>query len=372
MKINFAILAPGKIAEKMAEAVTAIAEGQIFAAAPEGAELVKYAVASRDLKRAEGFAERWGFEKAYGSYEALALDPEVDLVYVASPHAFHYAHARLCLEHGKHVLLEKAFTLNEADSEKLIGLAREKGLLLAEAIWTRYMPARRILDEVIGSGIIGPVTALTANLHYAMEGKQRLTDLTLGAGALLDVGVYPINFALMAIHEEIRETASLVSMSKAGYDQEETVSLLFESGRLATLHSGMRSISDRKGFIYGKKGYIEVENINNPEKITVYDLDRRVILTPALPPQVNGYEYEVLACMEAIRDGQCECPQMPHDETLRVMRLCDSLRRQWGMVYPGEKEMGKEEFCKEAFCREEIGSEAAAGEDLCRKEGASL
>ena len=160
--MKFAILAPGKIAHSMARAVSEIEKIEC------------YAVASRDYGRAADFAEQWGFEKAYGSYEELAKDPQVELVYVASPHSHHYEHARLCLEHGKHVLVEKAFTVNARQAKKLIQLSEEKGLLLAEAIWTRYMPSRKMIDELLAEGVLGNVTSLTANLGYILPHVERM------------------------------------------------------------------------------------------------------------------------------------------------------------------------------------------------------
>ena len=179
--MKFAILAPGKIANSMAKAVSGIEK------------IERYAVASRDQERADIFAKKWGFEKAYGSYEAMVEDPQVELVYVASPHSHHYEHAKLCLEHGKHVLVEKAFTVNAQQAEELIRLSREKHLLLAEAIWTRYMPSRNMINEILASGVLGKVTSLTANLGYILPHVERMQNPELAGGALLDLGVYPIN-----------------------------------------------------------------------------------------------------------------------------------------------------------------------------------
>lgn len=343
--MKFAILAPGKIAQSMAQAVTGIQkQNREYLAetdwtvhekvSPSQIEL--YAVASRNFTRAQEFAKQWGFEKAYGSYEEMLEDKEVELVYVASPHSHHYQHAKMCLEHGKNVLLEKAFTVNAKQAEELIKLAREKGLLLAEAIWTRYMPSRSMLDDIIASGMIGEPFSLTANLGYAMQHKERLQNPELAGGALLDVGVYPINFAMMAFHEEITKVDTSVVMSPAGVDWVNSVTLTFEDGKMAVLHSSMLSPTDRLGVIYGEKGYIEVQNINNCEEIRVFDTEHQMIACHTVPEQINGYEYEVLACMKAMKEGNVECEEMPHSETLRVMRLLDDIRGQWGMEYPCE------------------------------------
>ena len=149
-----------------------------------------YAVAARDLDRAEAFAARYGFEKAYGSYGEMLLDPNVELVYIATPHSHHAEHMKLCIAHGKHVLCEKAFTLNAAQAREVAALAKEKGVYVAEAIWTRYMPSRAMINEVLASGVIGNITAMTANLCYPVSSRERCIQPELAGGALLDVGIY--------------------------------------------------------------------------------------------------------------------------------------------------------------------------------------
>lgn len=329
--MKFAILAPGKIAHSMARALTGLKSNLSYASSIE-----LYAVASRTFEKAQDFAQQWGFQKAYGSYEEMLEDKEVELVYVASPHSHHYQHAKMCLEHGKHVLLEKAFTVNASQAEELILLSREKGILLAEAIWTRYMPSRNMLDEIVESGVIGEPVSLMANLGYPMRYKERLQKPELAGGALLDVGVYPINFAMMVFHGNIEKMETTAVMSPEGVDWINSVTLTFEGGKMAILHSTMLSPTDRLGIIYGEKGYIEVENINNCEEIRVYNPEHQLVDCHKVPEQINGYEYEVLSCMSAIQEGKVECPEMPHSETLRVMKLLDDIRAKWGMRYPCE------------------------------------
>lgn len=322
--MKFSILAPGGIARKMAEAVSGLESVQ------------RYAVASRTYDKAKAFADEWGFEKAYGSYEEMLEDPEVELVYVASPHSHHYQYARMCLEHGKHVLVEKAFTVNTSQAEELIRLSEEKGLLLTEAIWTRYMPSRRMINELVDSGVIGEVTSLTANLGYVLDHVERMQNPELAGGALLDLGVYPINFAMMVFHSEIKNVTSSAVMSPKGIDWMNSITLTFEDGKMAVLHSNMLAQTDREGVINGSKGYIEIQNINNCEEIRVFNLDREITARYQVPEQINGYEYEVIACQKAIEAGRVECEEMPHSETLKVMKLMDEIRGQWGMKYPCE------------------------------------
>lgn len=323
--MKFAILGPGKIAKSMAAAVSGLEQVE------------KYAVGARDLDRAQAFAKEWGFQNAYGSYEELVSDPEVELIYVATPHSHHYEHAKLCLEHGKNVLLEKAFTVNAKQAEELIMLAKEKNVLLAEAIWTRYMPSRKMIDDLLEKGTIGKVTSIMANLGYELHNIPRLQEPELAGGALLDLGVYPINFAKMVMKQDVKEVYSNAVMSPKGIDWTNSITLIFEDDTMAVLHSNMLAGINRMGVISGDKGYLEIQNINNCEEIRLYDLDHKLIETYTVPKQINGYEYEVIACIKAIEEGKIECDEMPHEETLWVMRLLDRIRNDWGMVYPFEK-----------------------------------
>ena len=322
MKVG--ILGAGSIAHKMAATISLM----------EGIEV--YAVASRSLKKAEEFAKQYQIPKAYADYRAMAKDPSVDLVYIATPHSHHYAHVKLCLEQGRHVLCEKAFMINSSQAKEAVKLAKEKNLLLAEAIWTRYMPSRSIIRKAVESGMIGEVTSLTANLGYVIKNKERLVRSDLGGGALLDLGVYPVNFALMVFGDDYAEVSAEAVLSGQGVDLQNSITLKWKDGRMAVLHSNMQALTDRRGIIYGDKGYIQVENINNCEEIRVFDLERKMTACYQVPEQINGYEYQVLSCMKAIKEGKVECPEMPHSETLRVMRLLDHIRNQWGMVFPCE------------------------------------
>ena len=191
--VKMGILGAGKIAGVMAATLR------------EMDSVECYAVASRDYDKANAFVKQYGFAKAYGSYEEMVKDSEVELVYVATPHSHHYDHIKLCLEHGKHVLCEKAFTLNAKQAEEVFAMAREKGLLLTEAIWTRYIPMRKRLDDVLASGVIGKPYMLTANLAYVVGDKERIVKAELGGGALLDLGVYTLNFASMVFGDDIEK-----------------------------------------------------------------------------------------------------------------------------------------------------------------------
>jgi len=323
-KMKMAILGAGSIARQMAFTISKMEN------------VDTYAVAARDFERAVKFAKEFGFEKAYGSYEEMLNDENVDLVYIATPHSHHYEHSIMCLNHGKHVLCEKAFTASAKQAEEILKLAESKKLLITEAIWTRYMPMAKTLNEVIESGIIGEVTSLNTNLGYTIKDIPRMIEPKLAGGALLDLGVYTINFASMIFGDKIKSISSTAIKTQSGVDAQNSITLCYEDGKMAILNSTMLAVTDRQGVINGDKGYIVVENINNYEKIRVFSLDREEIAVYDRPKQISGYEYEVEAAIKAIQNKQIECPQMPHKETLRIMKLMDSLRHEWGVYYPFE------------------------------------
>lgn len=324
--MNIAILGAGSIARTMATTLQPLRD------------VTCYAVAARDINRAQVFADKFGFMHAYGSYTDMLEDPDVELVYIATPHSHHYEHIKMCLNHGKHVLCEKAFCANARQAEEVLRMAEERGLLLTEAMWTRYMPMRRTINAVIKTGMIGRPTSLSANLGYPLEHKERLMKLELCGGALMDLGVYVLNFASMVFGNDITGLAANCIKLDSGVDSQETIMLSYEDGRMATLYCTMVAQTDRRGFINGTNGYIEIENINNYESIRVYNLERKVIAQYAAPCQVTGYEYEVQSAIKAISEGQIECPEMTHYDTLVIMQLLDSIRAAWDLKFPYEVE----------------------------------
>lgn len=301
------------------------------------------AVAARDGHRARSFADEFGVAKAYGSYEELYSDDDVDLVYVATPHSHHMQCMLDALSHGRHVLCEKAFCVNARQAEAVFALARERHLFVAEAIWTRYMPSRRMISDIIESGRIGRVTTITANLGYSIIHKPRIADPALGGGALLDIGVYPLNFVLMAREGiGVRNMMGSCVKSSGGVDVRECVHIGFEDDSQAVIFADAECVSDRKGIIYGTGGRIEVENVNNPERITVWSGDRNPVLLEDIPitHSINGYEYELTSACHSIEAGLVEDPHMSWSETLRVLRYMDAFRQLWGVRLADEIEPG--------------------------------
>ncbi|MCQ2144043.1 MAG: Gfo/Idh/MocA family oxidoreductase [Bacteroidales bacterium] len=294
-----------------------------------------YAVASRSLEKALDFAKELSIGKAYGSYEELVMDPEVDLVYVATPNSHHFAHASMAVRAGKAVLCEKAFTANAREARELVALARERKVYLAEAIWTRYMPMREKLMEVIGSGIIGRPRTLTSSLCYPMESKERVLRPELGGGTLLDLGVYNLNLARMVFGTEIAKKDSIVIKGDTGVDMYESIVLQWKDGQVANLISGAFSRCNREALITGEDGYIVIENMNSMDAFRVFKNYTQIAEYKA-EGRISGYEYEFLAAAEAIEKGLTESPYMPLDETVAIMEMMDSFRKEWGVVFPAD------------------------------------
>ena len=297
------------------------------------------ACASRDKAKAEEFASRFDIPKAYGSYEELYEDSDIDLIYIATPHSHHKQQMIAALEHGRNVLSEKAFTVNEKEAKEVFDLAKEKGLFAGEAIWTRYMPSRKMINDVISSGKIGRITTISANLGYKILHKPRIAEPELAGGALLDVGVYPLNFVLMA-KEGVgidTVTGSCVRTEK-GVDARNMIQINFADSSQAVIYSETESVTDRRGIIYGTEGTLIVENVNNPEELRLYSSDRSPVLleTTKIEHEVNGYEYELLSACDSIEKGLLEDPHMPWSETLRVLRYTDALRSIWDIKLASE------------------------------------
>lgn len=297
-----------------------------------------YAVGSRSQEKADEFARKWDVKKAYGSYAELLADPDVDLVYVGTPHSHHYDVTREALLAGKPCLVEKAFMANRREAKEIIDLAHEQKVFLAEAIWTRYQPVVKMVRELIDSGRIGTPRLLTATLGYSMGDKPRIMRADLCGGALLDLGVYALNFVRMFFPADIVSIDSQCVKSKTGMDLTNAITLVLADGMLCNLQSSAACVGDNIGVIAGTEGNLIIDNINNPQTITVNGPDRTYIETIRVPKQITGYEYQFVACRQALIDGLLEPLEMPHKETLYIMELMDGLRQKWGVRYPMDEE----------------------------------
>lgn len=320
------IIGTGWIAEKAAITLNGIQECEA------------YAVGSRTLDKAEAFAKKWNIKKAYGSYAELIADPDVDLVYVGTPHSHHYDVTKEALLAGKPCLVEKAFMANARQTEEILALAHKKKVFLAEAIWTRYQPVVETVRSLIKSGRIGEPRLVTATLGYSMGDKPRIMRPDLCGGALLDLGVYALNFVRMFFTSDIASIDGTCVKSATGMDLTNAITIILKDGILANLQSSAQCVGDNIGVIAGTEGNLIIDNINNPQQITVNGPDRTYIETIRVPRQITGYEYQFLACRKALQDGLLEPREMPHAETLYIMQLMDGLRRKWGVRYPMDAE----------------------------------
>jgi len=325
-KINIGILGAGRIAHRIAATVKLMSCAQILA------------VASRDVDRATQFANEHSIPKAYG-YTSLLEDNDIELVYIATPASHHANHAKMCLMANKHVLCEKPFAINEQEAQDVLQLARERNLLITEAIWPRYMPMAETIRSFVSSGAIGNITSLTCNLGYPVTHKERVMNPQLGGGALLEVGIYPLTFALIAFGNDVKNIKAFASLDKNGIDLQESVWMEYEDGRIASFFASIISHTDRIATIHGSEGYAVIHNINNYERLCVYSPFHELISQIERPKQLTGYEYEILSAINAIKNGQCECPQIPHDEIISTMKIMDKIRNVIGVKYPMEKEL---------------------------------
>jgi predicted dehydrogenase len=306
-----------------------------------------YAVGSRKQETADLFAAKWNIRKAYGSYSELIADKDIDLVYVGTPHSHHYDVTREAILAGKPCLVEKAFMANAKQTQEIIRLAHEKHVFLAEAIWTRYQPAVGIVRGLIADGLIGQPHLVTATLGYSMGNKPRIMRPDLCGGALLDLGVYALNFVRMFCDADISMLDGFAVKSDTGMDLTNAITIILKDGILANVQSSAQCVGDNIGVIAGTEGNIIIDNINNPQTITVRSTSDRLLKkgckngpngtfveTIHVPQQITGYEYQFLACRQALIDGLTEPREMPHAETLYIMQLMDGLRRKWGVRYP--------------------------------------
>ena len=316
------IIATGWIAEKAAITLNGLADCEA------------YAVGSRTLEKAQAFAQKWNIPKAYGSYSELIADPDIDLVYIGTPHSHHYDVTREAILAGKPCLVEKAFMANARQTKEVLDLAHERKVFIAEAIWTRYQPAVKMVRDLISSGRIGTPRLVTATLGYSMGDKPRIMRADLCGGALLDLGVYALNFVRMFFPADIVSIESQCVKSDTGMDLTNAISLVLSDGILANVQSSASCVGDNIGVIAGTDGNLIIDNINNPQRITVNTHDREFVEDIHVPQQITGYEYQFLACRDALAEGLLEPREMPHAETLYIMQLMDDFRQKWGVHYP--------------------------------------
>lgn len=325
-KIKWGIIGTGTIAEKFAKDLPYVSNG-------EGV-----AVGSRNSQSAAQFAAKYNLPRSYGSYDELLADPDVEAVYVATPHPFHKDNVASALRAGKAVLCEKPFTVNSAELEELIALARKNNVFLMEAMWTRFLPPIIKVREWLESGRIGQVKLIKAEFGFRSDWNPqgRLFNPELGGGALLDIGIYPVSFASMLFGAEPAHIMSTVQIGETGVDEHFSLLLDYGEGRTASLHGAVRLELSNGVYIHGTKGVIHVPSFINSTTATlqVYGEGEEIFRDDR---KAEGYAYEAEEVGRCLIEGLKESPVMKLKESLEIMRLLDQIRAQWGLRYPFEK-----------------------------------
>jgi predicted dehydrogenase len=323
-KIKFGILRAGRIAEGFMQAVS-VTEGEV------------YAVASRSLVKAKAFKQRYQLPQAYGTYEGLVNDPNVDCIYIATPHSLHAEHAMLALNANKAVLCEKALTLNASEAKAILKVAHAKKLFVMEAMWTRFLPTILETQRQVQSGVIGEVIKLDATLAFghAYDPHSRLYQPALGGGALLDLGVYTVTLANLFMG---RASDYLVrfDVDANGIDQEESLVALYPD-RVAFLFSSFKETRSNDAYVIGTKGWIKIEGFHRTEKALVYRHDGTLIQEIHHPHKANGLECEIQEVVQCLKQGKLESVVMPLKETISIMEQLDLIRKKMKLIYPQEK-----------------------------------
>ena len=325
-KIRWGILSTGHISGRFAEALSLLPDAEISA------------VASRNAETAKKFAEKHGVLKAYGSYSALAEDPEVDVVYIGTPHSFHLENSVMCMRAGKSVLCEKALTINAREAEEMIRVAREENVFLMEAMITRHIPLINKIRHWIRQGKIGEVRMVKASLCARGEftPSQRHLNPELGGGSLLDVGVYVISFASMIFQKPPQDVFGFGHIGVVGSDEQGAALLKYELGEIADLSFALRTKAVNDAYVFGTEGYIKIDEVFTvPTKATLVINDRE---TEVLEEPIIGGAliYEAEEVMRCLKEGLKESPLMPLEESLQIMRIMDKIREPWGLKYSND------------------------------------
>ncbi|MBW7992495.1 MAG: Gfo/Idh/MocA family oxidoreductase [Planctomycetes bacterium] len=325
--IRWGIIGTGFIAHQFARGLAVLNDARLVA------------VASRTKESAEKFGEEFGVEHRHVGAEQLAGNENVDVAYVATPNTMHKGNTLKCLNGGKAVLCEKPFCINASEAAEMVESAREKGLFLMEAMWTHCFPAMAKVREIINSGVIGEVRQVHSNFSFRCEWEPDglLLNPDFGGGSLLDVGVYNIALAQMVYQREPTRISGMAHLGETGVDEQSSVTLGYDNGALAVLTSAIRTETRQEAAIYGTDGYIKIPHAFwKPERIIVktsQDEEREFKFDRV----GNGYNYEAAEVMRCLRNGCLESRILPLDTSVAIMRTMDTIRKQWGLVYPMEK-----------------------------------
>ncbi len=324
--IRWGILGTGLIATKFATGLRVLPDAELSA------------VGSRAQATADAFGDKFDVPRRHTSYQALVEDPEVDVVYVGTPHSLHRDHSVLALQAGKAVLCEKPFAINAAEAKQVIAVARQEGHFLMEAMWTRFLPAMQRVRQILVDGVIGDVRMATADFGFRtpFDPQHRLFDPHRGGGALLDVGVYMVSLASMVFGPPSRATG-MAHLSETGVDEQSAAILGYDGGQLFLLHTAVRTETPQEAILMGTSGWLRIHSPWwCPDTLTL-SIPGQEAEEIRLPHEGNGYNYEATEVMNCLRAGELESAVVPLDESLEVMKTMDQIRAQWGLRYPMER-----------------------------------
>lgn len=328
--LNWGVIGCGHIANTFAEGLGCLESGELIACA------------SNDMARATAWAERQStlhnIKYVYDNYDALLKNDDVHAVYVANTHNFHYESVKQCLQNGKHVLCEKPITLNAAQAKELCAMATANNCFLMEAVWTRFLPAIRMLQKLLSDNIIGEVLTVKADfsLNRKLDESHRLRNKSLAGGALLDLGIYPITFASIVFGEAPQRIQSAAVMDVTGVDERSFYLFEYAEGRTASLSSAYSHVSPCEAIIAGSTGHISVPNFLAAQELTVHK-EGQAPETHRFPFGPNeNFSFEIQHMQDCIEQGLKQSPILPHDESIQMMQTMDTLRNQWGLTYDAE------------------------------------
>ncbi len=323
---RWGIMASGHIAGRFAEGMASLKGDYVLG------------IASRQLDKAQAFADRYKIPRAYGTYQDLAQDPEIDIIYIASPHPFHHPHTLLALEAGKHVLCEKPLAVNLHQGQEMKEMAQKKGVFLMEGIWTRFLPVMKEIRSWLKQGKIGEPRILKAGFNFranSFDPNSRLFNPQLGGGALLDIGIYPIMLAYMIFGEPPLEIRSLANMGPTGVDHQSTYIFKYANGELASLSAGFEASGSMDAAIIGTEGEIRIPIFwKGSQALLQYPKEDANNFDFTF--QSSGLQYQALHLMYCLENGLSESPIMPLSQSLQILDTMDRIRKSWGLSYPFE------------------------------------
>jgi len=321
---NWGVIGPGNIANTFAKAIASSKKGKILA------------VASRSPERAAEFSHTYNIEKTYSDYKQMLEDPEIDIVYIATPHNFHYQQVKMCLQAGKHVLVEKPCTVNAEQMQKLVELAKSKSLLLQEALWSRFMPCLSQLRQLLNEGIIGDIQYIQSDIGFAFQKreKSRLLKAELAGGSLLDLGIYSITVSQFFLQEHPDTVKAVGQLTEQQVDGHILANMRYPSGRYAQFTCSMLSQTSNTMRIVGTEGLVNLPACFWDADSAFIYRDDKLIQTIDIPHPVNGFEYQIEESMRCIEQNMLCSDVMSHRDSIGVLRVMDDIRKQVGVNYP--------------------------------------